>query len=114
MSRILEKLYASLALGCALAIGIIIWYHGSRVTHSDYWPPFFTFLHVISAITWIGLLYYFNFVQIRKMPEVPNELKPAGSSAPAPNYPQGSAGSATKTTPTGTPAATGSGAGGPT
>jgi membrane fusion protein, multidrug efflux system len=42
-----------------------------------------------------------------------NELKPAGSSAPSPNYPQGSGGSA-KTIPTGTPAATGSGAGGPT
>jgi membrane fusion protein, multidrug efflux system len=42
-----------------------------------------------------------------------NELKPAGSSSPPPSYPDGS-GSATKTTPTGTPPATGSGAGGPT
>jgi RND family efflux transporter MFP subunit len=44
-----------------------------------------------------------------------NELKPAGSSAPPPNYPQGSGGSGSaKPTPTGVPAATGSGAGGPT
>ncbi len=33
---------------------------------------------------WIGLLYYFNFVQIRKMPEIPAELKPAVSKYIAP------------------------------
>jgi RND family efflux transporter MFP subunit len=42
-----------------------------------------------------------------------NELKPAGSSAPPPSYGSGSA-STTETIPTGTPPATGSGAGGPT
>jgi uncharacterized membrane protein len=36
-------------------------------------------LHVFFGILWIGLLYYFNFVQIRKMPEIPNELKPGVS-----------------------------------
>ncbi|MDQ3139204.1 MAG: urate hydroxylase PuuD [Pseudomonadota bacterium] len=34
------------------------------------------FAHVLSGILWIGLLYYFNFVQIRTMPSVPAELKP--------------------------------------
>jgi uncharacterized membrane protein len=34
-------------------------------------------MHVGFGILWIGLLYYFNFVQTRKMPEIPNELKPA-------------------------------------
>jgi uncharacterized membrane protein len=33
-------------------------------------------LHVFFGITWIGLLYYFNFVQIPTMPSVPAELKP--------------------------------------
>lgn len=32
--------------------------------------------HVVCGILWIGLLYYFNFVQIRVMPNVPAELKP--------------------------------------
>jgi uncharacterized membrane protein len=32
-------------------------------------------LHVFFGILWIGLLYYFNFVQIRTMPKVPDELK---------------------------------------
>jgi uncharacterized membrane protein len=41
-------------------------------------------LHVFFGILWIGLLYYFNFVQIRKMPEIPAELKPAVSKYIAP------------------------------
>src|SRR3569833_4767633 len=32
-------------------------------------------LHIISGVMWIGLLYYFNFVQIPTMPKVPAELK---------------------------------------
>jgi uncharacterized membrane protein len=41
-------------------------------------------LHVLFGIMWIGLLYYFNFVQLRKMPEIPAELKPAVSKYIAP------------------------------
>lgn len=37
----------------------------------------FRWMHVFFGILWIGLLYYFNFVQIRKMPDIPAELKPA-------------------------------------
>ena len=40
--------------------------------------------HVVAGILWIGLLYYFNFVQIRVMPNVPAELKPAVSKHIAP------------------------------
>ncbi|WND02204.1 urate hydroxylase PuuD [Temperatibacter marinus] len=35
------------------------------------------YLHVISGVMWIGLLWYFNFVQIPTMPSIPDELKPA-------------------------------------
>ena len=41
-------------------------------------------LHVFFGILWIGLLYYFNFVQIRVMPLVPAELKPGVSKYIAP------------------------------
>jgi uncharacterized membrane protein len=41
-------------------------------------------LHIIAGITWIGLLYYFNFVQIPVMPTVPAELKPGVSKYIAP------------------------------
>jgi len=45
-------------------------------TDGIFWQAVFRWLHVLFGIMWIGLLYYFNFVQIRKMPEVPAELKP--------------------------------------
>src|SRR6201995_5998775 len=32
-------------------------------------------LHVVCGVMWIGLLWYFNFVQIPTMPSVPAELK---------------------------------------
>ena len=44
----------------------------------------FRWLHTFFGILWIGLLYYFNFVQIRKMPDIPAELKPAVSKYIAP------------------------------
>ena len=34
-------------------------------------------LHVLSGVMWVGLLYYFNFVQIPNMPNIPDEQKPA-------------------------------------
>jgi len=41
-------------------------------------------LHVISGVMWIGLLWYFNFVQIPSMPKIPDEQKPAISKVIAP------------------------------
>jgi uncharacterized membrane protein len=49
-----------------------------------YWQAVFRWIHVFFGILWIGLLYYFNFVQARKMPEIPAELKPAVSKYIAP------------------------------
>ncbi len=40
--------------------------------------------HVLSAVMWIGLLWYFNFVQIPSMPKIPDEQKPAISKVIAP------------------------------
>ena len=40
--------------------------------------------HVVCGILWVGLLYYFNFVQIRVMPNIPAEQKPAVSKHIAP------------------------------
>src|ERR1041385_2702857 len=34
-------------------------------------------LHVVSGVMWIGLLWYFNFVAAPTMPKIPDELKPA-------------------------------------
>src|ERR1700748_751881 len=45
-------------------------------------------LHVVCGVMWIGLLWYFNFVQIPTMPKVPAELKGGvtGYIAPAALY----------------------------
>jgi uncharacterized membrane protein len=69
-----------------LAVLFIIGYgmHGPSGFDTIFWQGVFRWIHVLSGILWIGLLYYFNFVQIRKMPEIPAELKPAVSKYIAP------------------------------
>lgn len=42
-----------------------------------YWSFFMRFLHLVCGVMWIGLLYYFNFVQIPNMPNIPDDQKPA-------------------------------------
>jgi uncharacterized membrane protein len=87
MGKILENLYLTLAIGLVLAIVIMLLpdagYNpgptGELVTGVLQW------LHVFFGITWIGLLYYFNFVQIPTMPSIPAELKPGVSKFIAPN-----------------------------
>ena len=32
-----------------------------------FWSWLFRYMHVISGVMWIGLLYYFNFVQVPNM-----------------------------------------------
>ena len=43
----------------------------------EYGVFFVRWLHVVSGVMWIGLLWYFNFVQTPTMPKIPDELKPA-------------------------------------
>jgi len=77
MAKILENMYRSIVLGAILALILVLAYHGDAVSGGmTYWGPFVTFLHVLSGITWIGLLYYFNLVQTPTMPKIPAELKP--------------------------------------
>jgi uncharacterized membrane protein len=45
---------------------------------------FVRWLHVLSGIMWIGLLWYFNFVQTPSMPKIPAEQKPAVTKVIAP------------------------------
>ena len=51
----------------------------------EVWGQFMIrWLHVGSGVMWIGLLWYFNFVQIPNMPKIPDEQKPAISKVIAP------------------------------
>lgn len=50
----------------------------------DFWQFLVRYLHVLSGVMWIGLLWYFNFVQIPSMGKIPDEQKPAVSKVIAP------------------------------
>ena len=50
-----------------------------------FWSWLFRYFHVISATMWIGLLWYFNFVQIPNMPKITDEQKPAITKVIAPS-----------------------------
>ncbi len=49
----------------------------SMAVDYQFWAFLFRYLHVLSGVMWIGLLWYFNFVQIPTMPKIPDNLKPA-------------------------------------
>jgi uncharacterized membrane protein len=77
MGKILENLHRTLALGLVLAVIVAVVRHPDYLTTEAYWAGIMRWLHVFFGILWIGLLYYFNFVQIPTMPKIPAELKPA-------------------------------------
>src|ERR1700741_4794550 len=59
---------------------------GSWVRLSDHawWTFAFRWLHVLSGVMGIGILWYFNFVQTPSMPKIPDEQKPAVSKVISP------------------------------
>ena len=63
----------------ALAVGALffIWYtlgvRGIGFGEGVFWEAGLRWLHVLSGIMWIGLLYYFNFVQTPNAPKIPEE-----------------------------------------
>ncbi len=76
MARILGNFHLALLIGVALLVAAMIGLHGDAIGGDGYINFWLRFFHVISGVLWIGLLYYFNFVQIPTMPAVPAELKP--------------------------------------
>jgi uncharacterized membrane protein len=79
MGKLLENLNTTLVIGLVLAVLVAVFPdsgYGNSVGASNLWLGIFQWLHVFFGIVWIGLLYYFNFVQIPTMPAVPAELKP--------------------------------------
>jgi uncharacterized membrane protein len=64
--------------GFVLAIGVAAIYVGCLKGSLDqaFWLFITRWLHVVAGVMWIGLLWYFNFVQVPTMPSVPAELKP--------------------------------------
>ena len=84
MAKFFSNLNAVLVVSVAFLIGLMFLLHQGMMD-GNYWRSFFLFLHVLGGIMWIGLLYYFNFVQTPMMPKVPAELKPGVSKYIAPS-----------------------------
>ncbi len=78
MTILLTNLRNAVITGVVLAMlvaGLYLTMGGAL--DANYWRFFFRWLHVLSGVMWIGLLWYFNFVQIPLMPSIPDEQKPA-------------------------------------
>jgi len=84
MGKFLENLHRALLLGIFLMLVVVVGLHRGSVAEPVWAGYFLMYLHVFFGILWIGLLYYFNFVQIPTMPKIPAELKPGVSKFIAP------------------------------
>ena len=80
MSNILQSLNKTIIAGIILAVILFIIMYliaGGWELDTYFWSAIFRYLHVLSGIMWIGLLWYLNFVQIPNMPNIPDDQKPA-------------------------------------
>ena len=76
LSSLSKTIHASLAIGVVLFLGLFYQYDGFSFDRI-FWSWVARYVHVIVSIMWIGLLWYFNFVQIPNMAKIPDEQKPA-------------------------------------
>ena len=80
MTEILQSLSKTLHFSLALAVVLFLglyFLNGGFDIDVLFWSWLFRYVHVVVGIMWIGLLWYFNFVQIPSMPNIPDEQKPA-------------------------------------
>ena len=88
MNSILQSLsktiHVSIGLSIILFLGL---YFGNGGFDFDllFWSWLFRYIHVVVAIMWIGLLWYFNFVQVPNMSKITDEQKPAITKVIAPS-----------------------------
>ena len=71
-----KTIHASLALSILLFLGLFFG-NGGFEFDRIFWSWLFRYIHVVVGIMWIGLLWYFNFVQIPNMAKIPDDQKPA-------------------------------------
>ncbi len=76
LSSLPKTIHTSLALAVILFLGLFF-NNGGFDFDRIFWSWLFRLIHVVVAIMWIGLLWYFNFVQIPNMAKIPDEQKPA-------------------------------------
>ncbi|MCW5725410.1 MAG: urate hydroxylase PuuD [Maricaulaceae bacterium] len=86
MAAILGNLRTTVHISIALAVILLLAFIFTTDAAFDqrFWGVVTRWAHVVSGVMWIGLLWYFNFVQIPTMPSIPDEQKPAISKHIAP------------------------------
>ena len=84
MTSILSSLSKTIIGGFLLLFLIIGIFGNINFVDQGWWAFVFRWLHVMVGVMWIGLLWYFNFVQIPSMPKISDEHKPAISKVIAP------------------------------
>ena len=83
LSSLPKTIHTSLAISILLFLGLFFNNEGFDIDRI-FWSWLFRYIHVVVGIMWIGLLWYFNFVQIPNMSKIPDEHKPAISKVIAP------------------------------
>ena len=76
LSSLSKTIHTSIAISIILFLGLFF-NNGGFEFDRIFWSWLFRYIHVVVAIMWIGLLWYFNFVQIPNMSKIPDEQKPA-------------------------------------
>ena len=71
------KILSSLSKTIHASFSLTILLNGGFSFDTLFWSWLCRFVHVSVAIMWIGLLWYFNFVQIPNMSKIPDDQKPA-------------------------------------
>ena len=82
-SSLSKVVHASVWLAVLLFL-ILYFGYGGFAIDTLFWSWLFRYFHVISGVMWIGLLWYFNFVQVPNMSKITDEQKPAITKVIAP------------------------------
>ncbi|MDA9710502.1 urate hydroxylase PuuD [Candidatus Pelagibacter sp.] len=76
LSSLSKTVHASVIITIIIFLGLFYQNDGFAFDIS-FWSWLARYTHVVVGIMWIGLLWYFNFVQIPNMAKIPDEQKPA-------------------------------------
>jgi len=79
MAAFLSNLRNVVVAGIVLALIVLLihWAQTGVVIDKAFWQFLVRWLHVMSGVMWIGLLWYFNFVSTPTTPKIPEDLRPA-------------------------------------
>jgi uncharacterized membrane protein len=84
LSNLTNTIITGFVLALLLLLGLAAWHGAGAALDYAWWGFFFRWLHVLSGVMWIGILWYFNFVQIPNMPNIEESQRPAITQVIAP------------------------------